>query len=121
MAIVNFPDPSPIATLRYRVGAKIRKARQMQGLTLDQLGPRCGTSAQSIQRIETGTMTLSVDRLGQICEALELEPATLFADETFTEYKQAARVKTDTQALQVYVADFLETLATFNAKFERSE
>jgi transcriptional regulator with XRE-family HTH domain len=56
---------------------KIRDIRKSRGLTLQALADRVGTTAQTIQRLETGNMTVSVDWLTRIGNALDLAPAQL--------------------------------------------
>jgi transcriptional regulator with XRE-family HTH domain len=55
----------------------IRAIRKQRGLTLQQLADRVQTSPQTIQRLETGAMSVSVDWLQRIASALDLTPAQL--------------------------------------------
>jgi DNA-binding Xre family transcriptional regulator len=55
----------------------IRAIRKQRGLTLQQLADTVGTTPQTIQRLETGNMSVSVDWLERIAGALSLEPADL--------------------------------------------
>jgi transcriptional regulator with XRE-family HTH domain len=57
----------------------IRAIRKQRGLTLQQLADSVGTTPQTIQRLETGNMSVSVDWLQRIAAALELTPAELLA------------------------------------------
>lgn len=49
---------------------RIRELRKARGLTLQQLAEKVGTTAQTIQRLETGNMTISLGWLEKISNAL---------------------------------------------------
>jgi len=61
---------------------RIRQMRKTRGLTLQQLAELTDTTAQTIQRLETGNMTVSVDWLEKLSQALETHPADLLAIST---------------------------------------
>lgn len=69
-----YGDTPPEATTR------IRDVRKAQRLTMDQLAARLGVSAQAVQRWETSTRAISVDRLVQIADALGVPAAELLPD-----------------------------------------
>jgi transcriptional regulator with XRE-family HTH domain len=75
-AIVEKPP-----SLASQVGARIRMFRKQRVMTLKQLAYAIGTSPQTMSRLETDQMTLSMDWLEQICAALEIKPSELFGDE----------------------------------------
>lgn len=56
---------------------RIRELRKLRGLTLQQLADAVGTTAQTIQRLETDHMTVSLDWLEKIAAALNLNVANL--------------------------------------------
>jgi transcriptional regulator with XRE-family HTH domain len=56
---------------------RIRELRKTRGLTLQQLAEQAGTTAQTIQRLETDNMSVSVDWLLRIAPALGVSPAAL--------------------------------------------
>jgi transcriptional regulator with XRE-family HTH domain len=56
---------------------KIRDIRKARGLTLQELAEKVGTTAQTIQRLETDNMTVSVDWLRRIAAAFNLPAAAL--------------------------------------------
>lgn len=70
------PMPSPSAAVPT---TRIREIRKRRGLTLQALADRVGTTAQTIQRLETDNMMVSIDWLRRIGEALDLSPAELVA------------------------------------------
>lgn len=55
----------------------IREVRKARGFTLKDLAQALGTTPQSVQRMETGTMTVSVAWLAKFAKALDLEPYEL--------------------------------------------
>ncbi len=56
---------------------RIRQMRKARGLTLQQLAQSTGTTAQTIQRLETGNMTVSTDWLEKLAKALDIYPGDL--------------------------------------------
>lgn len=57
----------------------IRERRKFLGMTLRDLADAVGTTPQTIQRLETGNMTLSLEWLDKIAGALDTHPAKLLA------------------------------------------
>jgi transcriptional regulator with XRE-family HTH domain len=55
----------------------IRDRRKQLGMTLRRVADAVGTTPQTIQRLETGNMTISMEWLCKIAEALETHPAKL--------------------------------------------
>ncbi len=65
------------------MSTRIRELRKARGFTLQQLADQAGTTAQTIQRLETDNMSVSVDWLQRIAPALGVTPAGLLeADST---------------------------------------
>jgi transcriptional regulator with XRE-family HTH domain len=62
--------PSPIKTM-------IRETRKARGFTLKNLARAIGTTPQTIQRLETGNMTVSLEWLHRIAKALSIQPYEL--------------------------------------------
>lgn len=62
------------------MNTRIREIRKERRLTLEALAREVGTTAQTIQRLETDNMTVSVDWLTRIAAALRVTPAALLAD-----------------------------------------
>jgi transcriptional regulator with XRE-family HTH domain len=69
---VRSPDKNDV-----RIGRLIREKRQQAGLSQTALADHSGISFQQIQKYEKGTNRVSVGRLHQIAEALDV-PATSF-------------------------------------------
>lgn len=61
---------------------RIRHYRKIRGWTLQALADRIGTTAQTIQRLETSNMTVSTDWLERIGDALGVPPIALMGGET---------------------------------------
>ena len=55
----------------------IRQIRKLRGLTLQDLADKVGTTPQTIQRLETNSMTVSLAWLERIGQALGMNPAML--------------------------------------------
>lgn len=56
---------------------RIREIRESMGLTQKQLAALAGTSAQNIQKYETGDREISLSRLERIASALGVSTITL--------------------------------------------
>ena len=61
---------------------RIRYFRKMRGWTLKQLADQVGTTAQTIQRLETSNMTVSMDWLQKVAAAFNVKPVELISDGT---------------------------------------
>lgn len=60
------------------IGSKIRSAREQAGLTMEELGKRCGTTKQTIYKYETGKVTnIPLDRLQLIASVIGVSAAYL--------------------------------------------
>ncbi len=79
------------------VGAGLRRFRRARGHTLRQVAEATGTTPQTIHRLESGGMTLSVDWLLKICEALEIQPTSLFQSAEETELSVMAMIDVDAE------------------------
>lgn len=62
-------------------------------MTLLQLAQRCGTTPQTIQRLETANMTMSLEWLEKLCSALDVHPMQFFADEDVPAFQLERRVQ----------------------------
>ena len=61
------------------LGITIRDIRKERKLSVSELHYRVRLSHQAITKIERGAVSPRLDRLLAICEALEMNPSTLFA------------------------------------------
>ncbi len=59
------------------MSTRIREFRKLRGMTLQFLAQRVGTTAQTIQRLETGNMTVSLDWLQRIADVFGMPAAAL--------------------------------------------
>lgn len=67
------------------LGMRVRKAREIKGLTQEQLGEACSLSAAHIGHIERGTRVPSVETLFRISCALQVSTDTLLFDSVPTD------------------------------------
>jgi transcriptional regulator with XRE-family HTH domain len=72
------------------LGATIREARKRAGLTQEELARSVSMSRASVTNVELGRQSLLVDQLVRFAEALQLEPAQLFARTRILDEPQAA-------------------------------
>lgn len=75
---MSIHEPTP---LLQRVGQRVRTLRQQRGLTQAELAQQSGVSVRFLGQLEGGEGNISVERLGQIAEALEVSPGSLLQDE----------------------------------------
>lgn len=67
--------------LQRRLGANVRRHRQLLGLTQEKLGERWGYNAKYISRMETGRCNVTLRTLEHIATlAGEQDPLALLAD-----------------------------------------
>ncbi|OIQ93485.1 anaerobic benzoate catabolism transcriptional regulator [mine drainage metagenome] len=64
--------------LKEVMAGNLRRIRHDQKLTQEELADRAGLSARYVGAIERGDVSASVTVLGQIADALEIEPGELF-------------------------------------------
>lgn len=62
-----------------KVSSRLRRRRQLMGLTMAGLGALVGTSFQQIQKYEGGNCSIPAFRLVRLCDALNV-PITYFFD-----------------------------------------
>ena len=62
------------------VGEYLRKIRELQNLTLEQVAVRVRTTRQNVYKYETGMSRLKVDMFISICYALNLDPAITYEE-----------------------------------------
>ena len=62
--------------------ARIRETRKRRGMTLQQVADLVQTTPQTVQRLETANMTVSMDWLARLASALGVAPSNLITDET---------------------------------------
>ena len=72
----NRASPSALAIM---IPQRLRAARKSRGLRLIQVAERIGTTAQTVQRLETGGMPITLNWLDLMCKAIGVDPQTLFA------------------------------------------
>jgi len=66
--------------LKEVMAKNLRRVRHEQKLTQEELADRAGLSMRYVGSIERGDVSASVTVLGQIADALQVEPAELLKD-----------------------------------------
>ena len=64
---------------RQALGKRIRAVREEQGLSQSQLALMIGSSKSHIWRIESGRVSVGLDDLGRIADALDVQVRDLFS------------------------------------------
>lgn len=64
--------------IKQAFGKKIKEKRLQQRLTQEQLAERVGISPKSLSQIELGNNFISAENLEQVCNALNIQPKSLF-------------------------------------------
>ena len=95
------------------VGAQIRSLRKSKDMTLKDLANECGTTPQTIHRLETGAMTLSVDWIEAICTALGAEPYEIFPHPDRNVTAQLETMRTEAEVLKIRLVDCIGRIEEF--------
>jgi len=74
---------------------RIRELRKRRSLTLQQLADLVGTTPQTVQRLETANMTVSVEWLGRFADAFGVRLSDLIADERSRDIPLLGRIGRD--------------------------
>ncbi|WMC10672.1 helix-turn-helix transcriptional regulator [Oceanimonas pelagia] len=59
------------------LGTKIREQRKAKGLSQDRFALMCGVDRSYMGRIERGEVNITVEKLYQLAQTLECDPASL--------------------------------------------
>ncbi len=57
---------------RDMIGTKIKRIREMRGITQEEIAEELNLTAQAYGRMERGETSISAERLGKIAEKLEM-------------------------------------------------
>lgn len=60
-------------TNRKQLGEQVRKIREEQGWTVDQLAVMCDVKRQTVAKIEEGVFNVPIDVIGKVCDALNVK------------------------------------------------
>lgn len=60
------------------VGRRIRRRRRLMGLTQQDLAAACGVTFQQVQKYESASTRLTVERLWKVARALQVDVAYFF-------------------------------------------
>lgn len=108
--------PASLHSLADVVAGRLRAARKDAGLTLLEVAVHCRTSAQTIQRLETNNMSLSVDWVGKMAAAIGIDPLMLFADLESPPYvfeRRVHAVREEAAVLRARAEAFIAALDSF--------
>jgi transcriptional regulator with XRE-family HTH domain len=67
----------PAMDLKQVMAANVRRVRNARKLTQDGLAERAGLSARYVSSVERGVVSASVTVLGQLADALKVDPCEL--------------------------------------------
>jgi len=70
-----------MATVKSKLGARVRKLRQLKGLSQEAFADKCGLHRTYIGAIERGERNVSLENIERIAKALGIRIALLFGDE----------------------------------------
>lgn len=108
--------PRRLSEIDRLVGKRIRAARILANLSLDDLGQRIGVSYQQVQKYENGTNRVGAGRLHQISVALRQPLHYFFAFDGNDDHQQSSTLLDETlqrlmqSASQIQSAKLLERL-----------
>lgn len=66
--------------MNLRIGAKLKHARLMMGISLNELGRRVGVSESYLSKLENGRTQASLATLHRVVQALDANMSSLFAE-----------------------------------------
>jgi transcriptional regulator with XRE-family HTH domain len=65
--------------IRVRIGSYLRQQRKARGITQIELANRLGTSQNMISFIETGKLSIQLDKVPDFCRVLKIRPVDLIS------------------------------------------
>lgn len=101
------------------IGEKIRAARIKKNLTQKQLGDKCGMADSAIRRYESGRGNPTLDTVGRIAEALDLElrDLVLYGEEPDREYENLLDTL-DAAGLSIEATGFMDNYYIWHTEAE---
>lgn len=66
--------------MKYQTGKQIKKARNLMGMTGEELAERCDISTTYLRQLEGGKKTPSIQTLGTLCRELNVSPSYLLPE-----------------------------------------
>lgn len=105
------------------MGEQIKTARQLRGLTQEELGERCGIGAANIRKYESGKQIPRIATLQKIAEALDLQVSSFLPAFGITE-SLGNRIRTVRKRQGLSVAELgerLEISGSLVGRYERGE
>ena len=80
------------------MGCNIRTARELHGLTHEELAKECSMAPASLRQLESGAMIPSLDVLLSLCDTLDTTPNALLAGSYRDDAAQRAAMALDSRA-----------------------
>lgn len=77
----------PASELQRKVGARVKAARQAEGLSQEQVAQRVGMARPSIANLEAGRQDMNISRLALVAAAVNLNLADLIRPEDLPELR----------------------------------
>jgi transcriptional regulator with XRE-family HTH domain len=80
-----------------KIGAKIRKIRELKGFSQEYMGSSLGITQNSYRKLENQKTKLSLERIHNIAEILEIDPLDLITSDenlVFNKYSQCGKMNT---------------------------
>lgn len=74
---------------------RLRELRKRHGLTLQQVADAIGTTAQTVQRLETAHMTVSIDWLSRFSNVFGVRPSDMIVDDEIRNVPLLGRINRD--------------------------
>ena len=110
MALIEMT--SPTIPLAVRIGTRLRAIRLAQDKRLADIAEALGTSPQTVQRLETANMTMSLEWLEKYCAALGIAPSDLFTTDAESFHDQRRKILAKARLLHAAGTNFLIDLET---------
>lgn len=99
-----------------KIGKKIKKLREISGLSQSELAEKIGVSYQQIQKYERGKSSISVDRLYQIADVLKVPVKIFFEEEHKGVAESREEYKTGIFELEKEEVQFLSAFKGIRSK-----
>lgn len=114
-------DESDSSAFLSDVGSRIRSRRKERKMTLKALSEACSIPISTLSKVETGSMSLNIQKLVSVCQALDLDVMQLVSPEepspsnlaqvtgrrSVTHKGQAKLVQTEHTLYEHHASDFL--------------
>lgn len=84
----DVPEPSQLAQFIRTLGGTLKRVREANGLTQEQVAFTAGVHETYLRRVETGRTNPSAEVLIRLCNSLNIAPSALLAEvESITDWR----------------------------------